>query len=245
MNEMRERWDLRARSDAFAYIETVREVPSVDSFFALGEHFAQVLADPVLGNVERSRALDLGCGVGRVTRALAQRFDDVVGVDVSAEMVRRAKELHPAAEFPNVTFEATDGVHVPLEAESVDFVFSYEVFQHLPSREVIRGNLVEVARVLRPDGLALIHVHRPPGPGAYWLERAKRAVPDSLWMQLKRAVGRGDPLTSDATFRGTAPLRRKDIAELWHAVGLAIVELRNDPTHEPARRVLVSARRKR
>jgi SAM-dependent methyltransferase len=243
VNKMRERWDLRARSDPFAYIETSREFVSLDGFFALGEHFARVLADPVLGGVARGRALDLGCGMGRVTRALAQRFEEVVAVDVSEEMVRRAEQFHPAAEFPNVSFLATDGIHLPLADESVDFVFSYEVFQHLPSRDVMRLNLLEVARVLRPDGLALIHVHRAPGAAAYWLERAKRAVPDRIWSRLKRALGRGDPLTSDATFRGTAPLRRNDIEELWTAAGLTVAELRDDPTHEPARRTIVAARR--
>jgi SAM-dependent methyltransferase len=241
VNEMRERWDLRARSDAFAYIETVREVTSLDSFFELGEHFASVLVDPVLDGVAHGRALDHGCGLGRVTRALASRFDEVVAIDVSPEMVRRAEELHPPAEFPNVRFQATDGVHLPLEADSVDFVFSYEVFQHLPTRAVMRQNLTEVARVLRADGLALIHVHRAPWPGTYWLARAKRAVPDPLWAWAKSGFGR-DPLTSDATFRGTAPLRREEIARLWDSSGLEIGELREDPTHEPGRRVLVEAR---
>jgi SAM-dependent methyltransferase len=241
VNEMRERWDLRARSDAFAYIETDREVASLDSFFELGEHFASALVDPVLEGVAQRRALDHGCGLGRVTRAFAHRFDEVVGVDVSPEMVRRAEELHPPAEFPNLTFQATDGLHLPLEADSVDFVFSYEVFQHLPSHEVMRQNLAEVARVLRGDGLALIHVHRPPWPGAYWLARAKRAVPDPIWAWAKSGLGR-DPLTSDATFRGTAPLRREEIARLWGSAGLEIVELRDDPTHEPRCRVLVAAR---
>lgn len=242
MNEMRERWDLRAQTDAVAYIEANRDVPDLEGFFALGEHFVQVLADPVLVGLARNRALDLGCGLGRITRALAERFEEVLAVDVSAEMVRRAEALHPAAEFPSISFHATDGVSLPLENESVDFVFSYEVFQHLPSREVMRLNLLEVARVLRPDGLALIHVHRPPGTAAYWLERAKRAVPDRIWSRLKRALGRGDPLTSDATFRGTAPLRRDDIEELWTSAGLTVAELRDDPTHEPASRALVAAR---
>jgi hypothetical protein len=57
-------------------------------------------------------------------------------------------------------------------------------------------------------------------------------------------LGRGDPLTSDATFRGIAPLRRKDIEELWTSAGLVAAELREDPTHEPARRALVVARRR-
>jgi SAM-dependent methyltransferase len=242
MNEMREKWDLRARRDAVAYIESNRDVPDLEAFFALGEHFAEVLADPVLGGVTRGRALDLGCGLGRITRALARRFEEVVGVDVSAEMVQRAEELHPPAEFPTMSFHATDGVHLPVEDESFDFVFSYEVFQHLPSRDVMQANLGEVARALRPDGHALIHVHRAPGAAAYWLERAKRAVPDPTWARLKRLVGRGEPLTSDLTFRGTAPFRRTDIEELWTSAGLKVTELRDDPTHEPAQRVLVLAR---
>ena len=82
-----------------------------------------------------------------------------------------------------------------------------------------------------------------PGAAAYWLERAKRAVPDRIWLRLKRLLGRGDPMTSDMTFRGTAPLRRRDIDELWAGAGLTMTELRDDPTHEPASRALVVARR--
>jgi SAM-dependent methyltransferase len=242
MSEMGERWDLRARSDPLAYIETRHDVPDLDSFFALGERFAQLLVDPALGGVNRGTALDHGCGLGRITRALAQRFDEVVGVDVSTEMVRRAQELHPEDEFTNVAFHATDGERLPLEGGSADFVFSYEVFQHMPSHEVMLGNLVEFQRVLHRDGLALVHVRRAPGPGAYWLERAKRAVPDDAWARIKHTLGRRDPLTSDATFRGTAPLRRREIEQLWSSAGLEIVELRADPTHEPGTRVFVVAR---
>jgi tRNA/tmRNA/rRNA uracil-C5-methylase (TrmA/RlmC/RlmD family) len=41
---------------------------------------------------QRERALDFGCGLGRITRALAQHFDESVGVDISEDMVRRARE---------------------------------------------------------------------------------------------------------------------------------------------------------
>jgi SAM-dependent methyltransferase len=244
MSDMRERWDQRARRDPVAYIETHREVADLDGFFALGEQFAQTLVDPVLQDtgIGRSRALDHGCGIGRVTRALGKRFTAVVAVDVSREMVRRAEQLHPPDEYPQLTFFETDGVRIPIASGSCDFVFSYEVFQHLPSRQVMRENLAEIGRVLRRDGLALIHVHRAPSPVAYWLEKGKRLVPDSLWARLKLMLGRGDPLTSDATFRGTAPLTRREIARLWAAAGLAVSELRDDPTHEPGDRVLVIAR---
>jgi SAM-dependent methyltransferase len=244
MSDMRERWDLRARRDPVAYIETHRPVADLDGFFALGEQFAQALVDPVLQatGIDRGRALDHGCGLGRMTRALGKRFTAVVGVDVSGEMVRQAEQHHSSDKYPQLTFCETDGIRIPLASESCDFVFSYEVFQHLPSRQVMGENLAEIGRVLRRDGLALIHVHRAPSPVAYWLEKSKRLVPDPLWAPLKLLLGRGDPLTSDATFRGTAPLTRREIARLWTSAGLAVSELRDDPTHEPGDRALVVAR---
>ena len=243
--EMRERWDLRARRDAFAYIECVRPVEGVEGFFALGEHFADVLVDPVLASrpIRRERALDHGCGVGRVTRALGKRFATVVGLDVSGEMVRRARELHPTGEFPNLSFAETEGHRFGLPPASFDFVFSYEVFQHMPSRAVIRESLAEIGHVLRGDGLALIHLHTAHSGPSHWVERAKLLVPDSLWGWLKRVLRRGDPLTSDATFRGTPPLRRDEIEPLLASCGLELVELREDPTHEPGRRAFAVARR--
>jgi SAM-dependent methyltransferase len=98
------------------------------------------------------RALDFGCGVGRLTRALAVRFDDCVGVDVSDVMVRRARELN--ADRPNCTF-----VHSVLpdlsrfESRSFDLVYSNKVLQHLPSRSLVCGYVEEFLRVARPDGL--------------------------------------------------------------------------------------------
>jgi SAM-dependent methyltransferase len=243
--EMRERWDLRARRNAFAYIECVRPVGGVEDFFALGDHFAEVLVDPVLESlpVRRERALDHGCGLGRVTRPLGERFEQVVGIDVSGEMVRRARELHPAGEFPNVSFAETEGRQFGVPPDSFDFVFSYEVFQHMPSRDVVKESLAEIGRVLRPDGLALIHLHTTRSRPSYWVQRAKLLVPDSVWGWLKRVLRRGDPLTSDATFRGTPPLRRDEIGPLLASSGLELVELREDPTHEPGRRVFAVARR--
>jgi tRNA/tmRNA/rRNA uracil-C5-methylase (TrmA/RlmC/RlmD family) len=96
---MQENWDRRAVRDAFYYVETAHWDGDVAGFFALGEQRAQLLVDPVLAELrrlpERESALDLGCGVGRFSRAFARRFRDVLGVDVSTEMVKKARELHP------------------------------------------------------------------------------------------------------------------------------------------------------
>ena len=151
-------------------------------------------------------------------------------MDVS-EMVRQAREQHPAEPFPNLRFEAGDGVSLPAADGSRDFVFSYEVFQHMPSEDVIRSNLREVARVLRRDGAALLHVKTEAERGT-----ASRLVPDAL-VRHKRALGR-DPLVSDLVSRHGREPGSARACSTRRAVGSRAPE---DPTHEPGTRVFVLA----
>ncbi len=96
--------------------------------------------------------LEIGCGVGRVTRALAEVFGTVHGVDVSGEMVRQAKEAN--REVPNAFFHQNNGTDLSVLGDvPIDFAFSSIVFQHIPSREVIQTYVCEVARLLRTGGL--------------------------------------------------------------------------------------------
>jgi SAM-dependent methyltransferase len=238
---MRENWDRRAIRDAFYYVETAHWDGDVDEFFALGEERTQLLVDPVLAELGRppghESALDLGCGVGRFSRAFARRFRDVLGVDVSTEMVKKARDLHPPAAYANLRFEATDGVTLPAEDRSHAFVFSYEVFQHMPTEAVIRSNLSEIARVLRADGVALVHV-KTGDEGRR--DALARLVPEAALRAIKRA-SRRDVLASDPTFRGAPPLPRARLEELFEDAGLTVSELREDPTHAAGTRAFVVA----
>ncbi len=241
-DRMRESWDRRAKRDAYYYVETAHWDGDVEGFFALGEERARLLVDPVLSELERpaaeSSAVDLGCGVGRFSRAFSGRFKDVLGIDVSEEMVRQARDANPADAYPNLLFEPGDGITLPARDDAHDFVFSYEVFQHMPSEDVIRSNLREVARILRPGGIALLHVKTEPEGG-----RLKAAIagliPDAALQAAKRAAGR-DPLVSDPSFRGTA-LKRETLGPVFAAAGLTIRDLRDDPTHDPGTRAFVVA----
>ena len=127
-----------------------------DEFFATGEQeIAHVLSVAEgLGSPKRhERALDFGCGVGRLTRALAVRFDEVLGLDISEEMVRLAAELNDGR---GVRFEVNARPDLGgLESGSFDFVYSSLVLQHLPRRELIRSYVGEFARVLRDGGMAV------------------------------------------------------------------------------------------
>jgi SAM-dependent methyltransferase len=152
-------WDELAEQDALFVVlaEPGRDGGRWDlaEFFATGEREIDALfarAEQFDRPAGRHKALDFGCGVGRLTRALSAHFDECLGVDVSAEMVRRARELN--ADRPNCTFVHSVSTDLAqLESGSFDLVYSSKVLQHLPSARLVRAYVAEFLRVARPDGL--------------------------------------------------------------------------------------------
>jgi SAM-dependent methyltransferase len=235
---MKQMWNKRAKQDAFYYVESAFWNGDIDNFFALGEERAQLLIDPILGSLtspaEDSNALEIGCGLGRFSRALSKRFKHVVGVDVSDEMVRQAKELN--SEFlSKLEFQPTDGTEYPLvTSSSIDFVFSYEVFQHMPSSDIILNNLLEVRRVLKPTGTAFIHLMTKQGSFVKDIKKmVKRAIPESLWHRLGFT-----PLKFDDTWTGTS-LSYDQIRKLTQQANLELKETIEDPTHGTGDRTFI------
>jgi SAM-dependent methyltransferase len=128
----------------------------LEEFFATGRHdIAQALAVGEELGLPRARgsALDFGCGVGRLTRALADHFERCSGVDVSTPMIEQARELNRDLE-PRCSFHvnATEDLRL-FPDDSFDFVYSRLVLQHMPRQSTIRSYLREFARILRPGGL--------------------------------------------------------------------------------------------
>ncbi|MDX6691719.1 MAG: hypothetical protein QOG15_3176 [Solirubrobacteraceae bacterium] len=105
----------------------------------------------------RRRALDFGCGVGRHAQLLAEHFDEVVGVDVSEEMVRLARRF--GAGVDGLEFVVNCGPRLAGFGDGeFDLVHSVLVLQHLPGEEAILGYIGELARVLSPGGLLFFQV---------------------------------------------------------------------------------------
>jgi ubiquinone/menaquinone biosynthesis C-methylase UbiE len=126
-----------------------------EEFFATGtaeaEAFMQRAGQLELPR-ERRRALDFGCGLGRMARALAEHFEEVVGVDISEEMIRGARDANGDVE--GLTFVINDADDLSRFPEaSFDLVYSMIVLQHVPDRRAIEAYIAEFCRVLRPDGL--------------------------------------------------------------------------------------------
>lgn len=132
------------------------------AFFETGrEHVATLLGEVNAQGIEipRKRALDFGCGVGRLTNALCEHFESVVGVDISSSMVKNAQTHTPHDNVEFIVNKRED--LVSLNSASFDFVLSDITLQHIPS-PASENYIREFVRLLTNDGLALFLV--PDGP---------------------------------------------------------------------------------
>jgi SAM-dependent methyltransferase len=164
LEKMRQDWDARARENARHYVANGQEQWSDDEFFASGE---QAMANFILNDMinicqgkdpQSMRIIEIGCGAGRLTRAFSKIFGEVHAVDVSGEMVARAKAA--LIDRPNAYVYQNNGYDLtvipPLE---FDFAYSELVFQHVPSHGVIENYVREVNRLLRPGALFKFQIH--------------------------------------------------------------------------------------
>lgn len=167
LEQMRRDWDERARTNARFFVNTARQDWTDEEFFASGERTVDAYIRNDMINIcqgkdpRRMKVLEIGCGAGRVTRALARLFGEVWAVDISGEMVRLARQA--LAELPNVHIEQNNGRDLScFSGLQVDFAFSTIVFQHIPSKLIIESYVREVHRLLRPRGLFKFQVQGAP-----------------------------------------------------------------------------------
>jgi ubiquinone/menaquinone biosynthesis C-methylase UbiE len=175
---MREDWNKRAVENAEHYIQNANEKWDEREFFRSGEINVanEIMPDmhSICGGTRSPRdlsMLEIGCGVGRMTKFIARIFGHVTGVDVSSEMIVRAAAN--LASLDNVTLVTGDGATLSAVPDaSQDFAFSFIVFQHIPSADVITSYCREVRRVLRPGALFKFQLQ-----GAQW----QRDQPPDTW----------------------------------------------------------------
>ncbi|MGC8626173.1 MAG: class I SAM-dependent methyltransferase [Acidimicrobiales bacterium] len=157
-NQARAYWDSAARRSAAWYVSTGHE-QQTEEFFRQGA----VETDTFLSfcGVEPSRSatvLEVGCGVGRMTRRLSELFGQVIAVDVSEEMLRRCRENLSAR--PNVSCHLVkgDGTLDGVAEAEVDLVFSYLTFQHVPTAGAQLRYFENCARALRAGGKMAVQI---------------------------------------------------------------------------------------
>lgn len=208
---MRTTWDAAAASDRVEHYvgDPATAASELESLFSrLGE-------DPRGGT-----CVEVGCGFGRMTAPLAERFDRVVAVDVSPRMLELA---HASVSGANVEFELVSGSSLAPVADGIaDVLVCYLVLQHLPGRTVIQGYLREFARVLAPTGLAFVQLPVLEGGARTRLWRAGRALAVPV------VAARGG-IARRPAYRGYR-LTEQELAEALAAAGLRVAARDESPT---------------
>ena len=162
LSALKSDWESLAQKDALAAILTDESKSGgkwdVTEFMATGdaeiETVLQHLGAVGLHPEPTGAVLDFGCGVGRLTQALARRFQSCVGIDISQEMIRQADALN---QYRHCRYVANATPQLPLADESCSFLYSNLVLQHVP-RPLALNYLREFTRVLAPGGLLVFGV---------------------------------------------------------------------------------------
>jgi SAM-dependent methyltransferase len=211
VDQIRTLWNEHGNVDPMGCILTRADGQpwNADDFFRTGrEEIHGVLA--LLGRkgiqVPRGRALDFGCGIGRLTQALAPEFQNVVGVDISPSMIRQAKGLNVCGDRCSFVLLEQQALSA-FSARSFDFIYSNIALQHSPP-EAVRGYLEGFGRLLTERGVLAFQL---PSPSLFAV-----AVPDRLYLAVVRIL-------YNTSIRGTYGMKCHDVATSLSRGGLRVV----------------------
>ena len=165
-----------------------------------------------------------------MTHSFARRFERVYAFDLSPEMLRRAREIQ--GDRPNILWLRSNGADLSCVApNSVDFVFSYLVLQHLPEERLTFRYVAEMLRVLRPGGAFLFQFNGGFAPTMNWRGRVAWGIVDALSSARLQAVSRVaaetfglDPCAAGKSWRGAA-IETPRVADAVRAAGGEVREL--------------------
>jgi SAM-dependent methyltransferase len=217
LKSLQRHWDELGRSDPLWAVLTREDARGnrwdTDEFFAHGRREIDALMadlERLRRPRERLRALDFGCGAGRLSQALAGHFAQVDGVDIAPAMIEAASRYNRQGD--RCRFHANGRPDLALFPDrTFDLVYSGLTLQHMEP-EYARGYVTEFMRVLKPDGLAVFQV-----PSERRLDPA--------------AATRGDRLKAwiDRTVPELALTRLRRLRARWRTGGEPVMEMYGIP----------------
>ena len=195
IDDLGENWDALGRSDPMWVILTDPSKRGnkwqAEEFFATGvrDIHETVRYAESLVPFRKGRALDFGCGIGRLTQALANYFDRVDGVDISRSMIEAANRHNKRGDRCRYHLNRTASLEL-FERDAFDFVLSFITLQHIEPA-YSRRYIADLVRVLAPGGCLVFGLaDRPLNPLKAWL---KDVVPDALLRPYRAIRDGGKP----------------------------------------------------
>ena len=162
LDQLRGDWESLAERDALHAILTdaakTRGRWDIQEFMSTGNTEIKTVMNhlsglPYLPDYQ-GKALDFGCGVGRLSQPLARYFASCIGLDISHRMIEKAESLNRC---PNCNYAANSDTHLPFADAHFSFIYSNIVLQHLP-RHISKEYLQEFVRLLAPGGVLVFGV---------------------------------------------------------------------------------------
>jgi len=185
LRQIQKDWDTLGREDPLWAILTDDSKRggqwNSEEFFATGRTEIALALESLtaLGvTVRRGRALDFGCGVGRLTQALAEHFARVDGVDVAPSMIARARQWDSSDGRCQFILNESEDLR-PLQNNHYDFIYSAITLQHI-ERPLIRGYLRAMIRKLAPGGVLLFQLPSEPATRPKGWKKVKVLLPSAL-----------------------------------------------------------------
>jgi glycosyltransferase involved in cell wall biosynthesis/ubiquinone/menaquinone biosynthesis C-methylase UbiE len=156
-------WERLGREDPFWAVLTNPAMKggqwSEAEFFATGQNDIQAALQRIATHgigLNFEKALDFGCGPGRLTQALAEHFREVHGVDIAASMIAKAQALNKYG--GRCVYHLNERPDLQLfEADTFDLVYSWLVLQHMP-KQLALSYIAEFARVTKPGGVMVFQI---------------------------------------------------------------------------------------
>jgi ubiquinone/menaquinone biosynthesis C-methylase UbiE len=214
-------WDAAGKDDPFWSVLSVRDKQKnrwdAQEFLQTGvDEINQVMSHlRELGlDVSRRRALDFGCGPGRLTQALAGHFEQVDGVDISPSMIALAERLNQRGNHCRYHLNDTDDLR-RFEDHTFDLVYSSITLQHVGPANA-RSYLKEFIRVLNPGGLLVFQL---PGRQTGGLRRLKALAPAPVIAAYHRLRYHGHPA---ASMHG---IPREEVLRFCESNGVTVVDV--------------------
>jgi SAM-dependent methyltransferase len=195
MRGLQHTWDELGRTDPLWAVLSLPDkrggLWELDEFLATGvREINEVLTSLEASGIRVSwdRALDFGCGVGRLTQPLAARFNEAIGVDIAPSMIELAQGLNKQGDRCRYVLNTRDDLAVFPDAH-FDFIYSSITLQHMPPA-LTEIYVSEFIRTLAPTGVLVFQL--PASPPRTVRNRLKGVVPVSvrtLWRKVRNKLG--------------------------------------------------------
>jgi ubiquinone/menaquinone biosynthesis C-methylase UbiE len=232
LKRLRRHWDVLGRKDPLWAVLASDDKRGnrwrVDEFFATGQGEIDEVTRYVEGlgvELDHRSALDFGCGVGRLTQALADRFEVVWGVDIAPSMIEQAKHYDRHPDTCHYIVNGRADLQM-FESSSVGFIYSNIVLQHMEPRYQ-RSYMREFVRVLTPGGVLVFQLP------------SERIEPErGMWGRLKQSIKSNAPTPVLSAYKRVRWGRRAlikmwgtprdEVTEILRAEGATILDIRAD-----------------